>query len=62
MTKEKGVTACEQAGFDSGSPHGRRGVRLRGKPLPACTVREGVVMRRRNAETFYDPDGNEINW
>ena len=42
------------------APHTDNGESGRGGS--PCPVREGVVMRRRNAETFYDPDGNEINW
>lgn len=54
-----GVVSCRVAGVNF--PYlGLK--RLLGEPLPACTVREGVVMRRRNAEVFFGPDGNEIPW
>ena len=33
---------------------------LLGEPLPACTAREGVVMKRRYLEQFADEDGNPL--
>lgn len=36
--------------------------RLLGEELPPAAFVEGTVMRRRNAEVFFDPEGNEITW
>lgn len=35
---------------------------LMGEELPKIAIKEGIVMQRRYTETFYDKDGEEINW
>lgn len=54
-----GVVSCAVAGVNF--PYlGLK--KLLGEPIPVCTVRDGIVMRRRNAEIFFAPDGSEIDW
>lgn len=54
-----GVVACAVAGVNFPYLAVKR---LLGEPLPQTPVAVGTIMRRRNAETFFDPEGNEINW
>lgn len=54
-----GVVACAVSGVNFPYLAVKR---LLGEPLPACTVQEGTIMRRRNAEAFFNPDGTKIDW
>lgn len=54
-----GVVACAISGVNFPYLAVKR---LMGEVLPQTQVTEGTIMRRRNAEVFFDPEGNEIDW
>lgn len=53
------VVACALAGVNF--PY-LRIKQLLGESIPELKPVDGVVMQRRNAEVFFDPNGKEISW